>query len=270
MPDALAVTESGTAGAPTVVLLHGIGGGAWMWGRVTPALADLHVLALDLPGHGHSADVPWRSLPATADAVAAVVADRAAGGRAHVVGLSLGGYVTLEMVRRAPAAVERAVVSGVSARPMPGRSFAGLQGRLFPALARRPGYAERIARATLPDGPVDAWAMLVDSLQAMSPQAYRQALHDVAPWSLPDDLASCGTPLLVAAGSRESRDIVGSVEEIPRVVPSARGLLVPGAVHAWPVHAPHLFAHVVRDWLLSPTPRVADLGATATTPPGTE
>lgn len=258
MADELAVTERGTPGAPAVVLLHGVGAGAWMWWRAVPDLADLHVLAVDLPGHGSSAAVPWRSLAATADGVAAVVAERAAGGRAHVVGLSLGGYVALELLRRRPAAVARAVVSGVTARPMPGRAFAGLQGRLLPALARRPGPAMQLARTTLPDGPPEEWARIVASLRAMSPEAYRAALRDVAPWRLPDDLAGCEVPLLVAAGSQESAAVREAVTEIPRVVPGARGLLVPGGVHAWPVHSPHLFARIVRAWLLAPTPRVAD------------
>lgn len=260
MADALAVTESGTRGAPTVVLLHGIGAGAWMWSRAARDLADLHVLAVDLPGHGASADVPWRSLAQEADAVAAVVAERATDRRAHLVGLSLGGYVALELLRRHPAAVARVVVSGVTVAPMPGRSFTGLQGRVLPRLARRPGYAQRVARATLPDGPPDAWAALVDSLRRMSPTAYRAALRDVAPWSLPADLAGCEAPVLVAAGSRESRAIRESVEVIPRVVPGARGVLVPGGVHAWPVQSPDLFARVVREWLTAPTPRVGGGG----------
>ncbi|WP_186814521.1 alpha/beta fold hydrolase [Actinotalea fermentans] len=259
MADDLAVVESGTPGAPAVVLLHGIGAGSWMWGRVAPALADLHVLALDLPGHGDSARVPWRSLAATADAVAAVVARRAAGGTAHVVGLSLGGYVALELARRHRAAVQRVVVSGITVAPMPGRALAGVQGRVFPALARRPGYAERVARATLPDAAPAERAALVASVRAMAPAAYRAALRDVAPWRLPADLAGSGVPVLVAAGSRESGAIRESVTVLPRVVPGARGLLVPGAAHAWPAHAPETFARVVRAWLLPPEPRVAEV-----------
>lgn len=249
----LAFEESGTPGAQSVVLLHGVGAAGWMWWRLTPALADLRCLKVDLPGHGRSAAVPWRSLADTADAVAAVIAERATAGRAHVVGLSLGGYVALELVRRHRGVVDRVVVSGVTAEPMPGRAFAALQGWVYPALMRQPDYARRLARASLPDGPPEARAAMVEALAAMSPESYRVIVRELAPYRLPGDLAHIRTPVLVAAGSRDSRVIRDSVEAIPRVMPTARGLLVPGVGHAWPVEAAALFADTVRSWLLPRT-----------------
>src|SRR3712207_9395308 len=94
MPSLPAVGEAGPAGAPTVGLLHGLGTSGWMWDRLVPALdGDLHVLVVDLPGHGDSAPTPWESLQATATAVADLVEARARGGTAHLAGLSLGGEV---------------------------------------------------------------------------------------------------------------------------------------------------------------------------------
>src|SRR5690606_30489080 len=65
-------------------------------------LAERHtLLAIDLRGHGAS---PWardasHSMETFADDVAAVIR-AAAGGSAHVVGLSMGGYVTLALWER--------------------------------------------------------------------------------------------------------------------------------------------------------------------------
>src|SRR3712207_7557940 len=114
MPSLPAVREAGPAGAPTVVLLHGLGTSGWMWDRVVPALErDLHVLVVDLPGHGDSRTTPWESLEATAAAVARLVGDRASGGAAHLAGLSLGGYVAAALAaRRSDLGDRESVVEG--------------------------------------------------------------------------------------------------------------------------------------------------------------
>ncbi len=39
---------------PTILFLHGGGGGRWMWQPQVERLADYHLLIPDLPGHGDS------------------------------------------------------------------------------------------------------------------------------------------------------------------------------------------------------------------------
>jgi poly(3-hydroxybutyrate) depolymerase len=117
----LAFTSAGPEDADTVVLLHGVGTTGWMWRRLAADLCpDMHVLVVDLPGHGASASRPWRSLADTVDAVADLVRSQAHDGRAHLVGLSLGGYVAVEMAAARAEMAPSATVSGVNVLPFPG------------------------------------------------------------------------------------------------------------------------------------------------------
>jgi pimeloyl-ACP methyl ester carboxylesterase len=102
---------------PELVLLHGGAQNAHTWDTVALALRPRSVVAVDLPGHGHS-DGPGerqrrdRSPMAAAEDVAAVVRERApaAGG---VVGMSFGGLTAVCLARVAPELVRRVVLVDV-------------------------------------------------------------------------------------------------------------------------------------------------------------
>jgi pimeloyl-ACP methyl ester carboxylesterase len=90
--NALTSREPGTPGRTAIVFLHGSGTTAAMRDDSMSRFGgQYHCLAPDLPGHGDNRVVSWKFLSDAADRVAALIESRAASGRAHVVGLSLGG-----------------------------------------------------------------------------------------------------------------------------------------------------------------------------------
>lgn len=99
-----------------VVLLHGSRTSRTMWRRQLVALeaAGVPVLAPDLPGHGARRGEPFDlddAVTTVHDAVAQ------AGGRALVVGLSLGGYLAIEHRARFPDQSAGLVAASCCTRP---------------------------------------------------------------------------------------------------------------------------------------------------------
>lgn len=111
--------SNGLKDAPTIVFLHGMGVSSWMWTEQVEALKnDYHCLTIDLPGNGKSHTTSWNSVAESADQVAEVIRAHATNGKAHLVALSLEGYVALQLLVRHPNLVERVIVSGLSTTPL--------------------------------------------------------------------------------------------------------------------------------------------------------
>jgi pimeloyl-ACP methyl ester carboxylesterase len=99
---------------PELVLLHGGGQNAHTWDTVALALGR-PLIAIDLPGHGHS---DWRDdhryFPAeNAGAVEVMVREHAPDAKA-VVGMSLGGLTALVLAAQAPDLVRRLILVDVT------------------------------------------------------------------------------------------------------------------------------------------------------------
>ena len=101
---------------PAIVFLHAtrLTGAQWA-AQIAELSPTFRCLAPDLPGHGTAADLPF-TLDTAARRVADVI-DAEAGGRAVVVGLSLGGYVAMDVAARWPGRVRGLVVAGATADP---------------------------------------------------------------------------------------------------------------------------------------------------------
>ncbi len=104
-------------GEPELVLLHGGSQNAHTWDTVAMALGR-PLVAIDLPGHGHSdgpGERPQGEISPEGNAEDVAVAIRALGPNAKaVVGMSLGGLTTIALTRRAPHLVRKVVLVDVT------------------------------------------------------------------------------------------------------------------------------------------------------------
>jgi pimeloyl-ACP methyl ester carboxylesterase len=99
---------------PELVLLHGGAQNAHTWDTVALAL-DRPLIAVDLPGHGHSDGGRAGSLAVAGNADdVAIVVEQLAPGAAAVVGMSLGGLTAMALSDRRPDLVRSLVLVDIT------------------------------------------------------------------------------------------------------------------------------------------------------------
>jgi 3-oxoadipate enol-lactonase len=109
--------ETHGAGEP-LFLIMGLGGNVHFWDFQIPALAERHrVVVFDNRGAGRSGKPrgPYTMQQLADDALA--VMDAASLGRAHVLGISMGGMIAQDLVLRHPERVASLVLACTFARP---------------------------------------------------------------------------------------------------------------------------------------------------------
>lgn len=245
----LSLLEIGTPGAPTIVFLHGAGAAGWMWRPQLAAFADYHCLVPDLPGHGGSNQVPWGALGDVAAQLVELIRQRASGGRAHIVGLSLGAYLAAQILNDAPEVVERAVLSGLCVLPLPYPRLMRVMGAVMAPLMKTGPVLRANAKALrLPPELFEAYAT---TMRTMSPQSFKQASADAGAFRMPANLGQAMCPTLVVAGAREHRLIIESTRLVAEALPAGVARLAPQVGHGWSGENPALFNQTVSAWLAS-------------------
>lgn len=243
----------------TIVLLHGALNNHLEWDAVAPYLANFHLLIPDLPRHSLSKDVGPFSISFTADKTASLIEKHAHNGRAHLVGLSLGGYVAMEVIRRHPGLVASAFVSG--AAPVSGLRLKQLE---WSSVA----YYSQLGLMRLPYNlflrSVRWWLglQMSDDLMAALRPNYTWELFDAVVRSLKewqdDAVTETGRGdvriLAVSGGKQDDTEAIKKLGHRLRSLGNSEGRLssavvVKTAVHGWNMQLPELFANGIIAWI---------------------
>ena len=232
----------GPVDAPPIVFVHGTWLARSSWSAQLADFADAYrVIAMDLPGHGVLADCPF-TLRAAADELERVIVE-AAGGRAVVVGLSLGGYVAMDLAARRPDVIRALVLAGATQEPV------GLRGRPYLALA---WVVDRLAGRGL--ARLDRWLLRVRYAPAIAdpiladgvqPTGGSAALRALVGERFVPRLAAYPGPVLIVNGEWDLLFRLGA-PTFASVARDARRVRVRGAAHLVNLDRPEAFNAVVR------------------------
>lgn len=258
-PVALAVATYGgpEPGAPTLVLLHGIGSRAVSWWPVVDDLAaHFRLVAVDLRGHGDS-DKPAAGylLPAYAADLDGLLAALGLD-RPLLLGHSLGGLIALTWAVDHPDAAAAIALEDTTLRggPALAPAFDGwlALSRLTPAQA-----AAHYAREH-PEWTAEECCRRAESITAVAPAVFAELRDDnlraVADGGSGDriaPLAGIRSPLLLVHGDLEAGGMVhpDDATRLAVTVPNARVVRIPGASHSLHRDRPRAFLDAVVPFL---------------------
>jgi len=249
----LFVRESGPVGAPAVVFLHGGRMSGWCWQPVVERMSQYRCLVPDLPQFGNSFQQGPFDMGQAADAVAELIRSRVGSSRAHVVGLSLGAQVGVQLVVTEPKLVDRAVLCGTVINTMPGVE---LMQHLVMPLARTTWFRRAIRRrwsardAGIPMGRRDDYRHDVSLITGTQ---FAHIVAASARFTLPESLDKLDTPILFLTGGKETRLAHRSAAALSAPIPNGIARVASGMRHDWPLHYPDLFSRTVDGWLSGTT-----------------
>jgi pimeloyl-ACP methyl ester carboxylesterase len=236
-------------GPPELVLLHGGAQNAHTWDTVAMAL-DRPLVAIDLPGHGHSdggrsnSISPWESADDVARAIRVLAPDAGA-----VVGMSFGGITSLALSTQAPELVPRLALidvtpgvteqksAHIAAFVLGPESFASFDELLARTIEHNPTRTE----SSLRRGILHNAQQRDDGTWVWRHRRFREDGAGVTPDYSPlwDAVSELEVPLMLVRGMRDSSVVDDADEaELRRRQPSARVVHVAEAGHSIQGDAP--------------------------------
>jgi 3-oxoadipate enol-lactonase len=241
--------------SPPLLLIAGLGQGAWVWRDVVPLLSgDRRVLVFDHRGTGLRNEEQARRSIAELAEDSLVQID----GPADIVGLSMGGYIALTIASTQPEVVRSLVLAGTGAGGPDRVRRPAHVAAAFTAALRRP-YDE-FARLTMPYTFADGWTeahperfeqILAARLERPTPYStiVEHAEACYAFYRAGCEVERIAAPALVVHGSEDWIVPVENGRHLAERLPDAQYVELPSHGHNLPLEAPETFADLVRGFV---------------------
>jgi pimeloyl-ACP methyl ester carboxylesterase len=245
---------------PPLLLVHGLGYDHHGWGPLPPLLAgDFGLVLVDNRGVGESDAPSGPYTVAGLAADAAAVLDAAGVERAHVVGVSLGGFVAQELAISHARRVDRLVLlstspGGPNQYPMPEQtveSFRAYQ-RLDRDAALRQGVENSLGDRAVrerPDLVDEVYAYRLERAPPLEPWLAQLAAG--TEFDVYERLPEIAAPTLALTGGDDVVIDPRNSDLLAERIPDAKLEVVPGRGHLLFWEEPELVASIVREFVLA-------------------
>src|SRR5262245_41273734 len=203
-----------------------------------PLAASRRVIAVELQGHGHTADTDREmTIEALAGDVVALL-DHLGIAEADLFGFSLGGLVAYAVALGSPIRVGKLIVASADAHRPPGRESAPLDEARLPTPADFQAMRDAYDAVAPDPAHFDEFAARVTAM-----------VHEFPGWT--DELRSLQAPTLLVFGDRDfspMRDVV----ELIDLLPEAQLAVLPGSTHIGVTQRPRELLALVTPFLDAP------------------
>ncbi|MBU4565748.1 MAG: alpha/beta hydrolase [Desulfarculus sp.] len=243
-----------------LVLIRGLGSNMEHWYEQIPAFSrQYRVITFNNRGIGTSSapPLPW-SIKEMAGDVAALI-QAVAGGRAHVLGISMGGMIAQELALGWPERVASLVLTathcGGAHKVMPTTETL----ELFDKLVNGTTFAEQMegrkalfSQETLDNRPdvLERYAQ-VAAAYACPPEVMHGQWQAIQEFGTFERLPGIKAPTLVLAGADDRLVPQGNAELLAERIPGAKLALIPQAGHQLVIEAPQATNAAVLEFLAS-------------------
>ncbi len=253
---------------PTVLMLHGIGGGHLAFAPQLETLAEVgyRAVAWDMPGYGRSAPIEPYTFKGLADSCVRLI-DALSSERENtvvLVGHSMGGMVAQEVVARRPDKVRQLVLCGTSAsfgQRLDGKGPAQAWQRRFIGERLAPldagqgmaAMAEQLIPRMIGPGALPEGLRLAEHCMAGVPEAtYRRALECLVTFDRRAALSQIRVPTLLVAGEYDRVATPANMQAMAGQIPGSQYVEMPGIGHLMQLENPDGFDRLLLDFLRGP------------------
>lgn len=247
----LYIKETGKNNLETIVFIHGDGMAGWMWDEQLKAFNDYHCLVPDLPEHGRSTDVKPFTIEGAANIIIDIIRYQTPDSKVHLVGLSLGAQIIVQILSTAPDVVDHAFISGALVRSAaPTENFIKLLNHLikiYVPVKNNPLYIGSYLRSY--NIPKNLRGKFRESTRIIKPDSSARIIKEGTLFKMPTGLENINTPVLVMIGEKDYTIIRESAKNLHNSIPNSEGASALKVGHMWNMENPELFNQVLRCFL---------------------
>jgi pimeloyl-ACP methyl ester carboxylesterase len=205
-------------GRPLVLLHGGLMTIDLNWGPLLePLAASRQVIAVELQGHGHTADTDRAMTVEAFSGDIVALLDHLGIAEADLFGFSLGGLVAYALALDSPSRVGKLIVASADAHRPPGRESVQLDDDRMPTPADFQAMRDAYDVVAPDPAHFDECAAKTSTM-----------VHEFAGWT--DELRSLRAPTLLIFGDRDFSPLV-DVVELLELLPNAQLAVLPGTTH---------------------------------------
>lgn len=251
----LYLKETGPRNAETIIFLHGNAMAGWIWDGQIKEFDDYHCIVPDLPEHGRSINIKPFTINKSAEMISEIIRNHTSKGKAHLVGISVGAQIIIQILSKNPELVDHAIISGtLIQRNSHNESLLKLLDyaiNVYKPVKDTDFFIKANMRTY--NMPKYLFDKFKESTLVIKHDSLNRILKENIFFKLPDGLEKIEVPVLVMAGEKDYKIIKDSADDLLTSLKMSQGYIAPNVGHVWNLEDPNHFNWILRRWITNKT-----------------